>query len=345
MNSLFCLVSRQPMANTIPVLKYMPPKVLLFSTNEENKVADQLEKLFKSKNLWVKRINNLDAYDYHSFRRNISRQLSQLENAAWLNLTGGTKLMALAAYEIFTERNKNVIYCNTEKKQIIHLFPVYKTEAIDLAISIEDYLLAYGYNVISIKRELPEDKIKLFKLIEHTKCHDQFVMFSKKIRETIKLDEPQKSCCTIHWQYYKNYDKITIVHIKSKSKFTFEQKNFMHGIWLEEFAYYTLINNINHNFDDIAYDIKIQTIDGLENQIDVAFIRNSRLYLISCKSGIKDENSALYEIETLRQLTGGTYASGYNLITRIPSEIFVRRANELSIKLININELNKFSFI
>jgi len=105
MNTMFCLVSRQAMANVLPVLMYKPAKVMFFATPEEKRTANNLEKLFKEKRITVFRKDDLNAYDYISFKSMIKEQLNKITDSdVCLNVTGGTKLMALAAYEAFNSK-------------------------------------------------------------------------------------------------------------------------------------------------------------------------------------------------------------------------------------------------
>lgn len=148
MSTIFCLVSRQAMANVLPVLMFQPKSVVLFTTPEEKHCADNLEKLFKSKGIKVSRLDGLNAYDYINFKDAVKSELEKTEGDVILNVTGGTKLMALAAYEAFAEKDKKIFYCNTENKQIIHLFPKLNTEPLTLNLSIKDYLISYGYEIV-----------------------------------------------------------------------------------------------------------------------------------------------------------------------------------------------------
>jgi hypothetical protein len=94
------------MANVLPVMMYKPKNVFLFATPEEKDCANNLEQLFKSKKINVIRKDGLNAYDYFAFKKCVIENLDNIKDEVWLNVTGGTKLMALAAYEAFAEKNR-----------------------------------------------------------------------------------------------------------------------------------------------------------------------------------------------------------------------------------------------
>lgn len=153
MKAIFCLVSRQTMANVLPVLMYKQETAILFAQPEERKSADNLEKLFKSKSIKVIRLDNLDAYNYLHFKEKIEEYTNKFDDNIALNLTVGAKLMVLAAYEVFAKENFIIIYCDTEHKNLIAIYPEYKIEKINAKLTIDDYLFSYGYKIIEKKDE------------------------------------------------------------------------------------------------------------------------------------------------------------------------------------------------
>ncbi len=71
----------------------------------------------------------------------IKKDLNKIgESSFFLNFTGETNLMALAAYETLAGKEKN-INCNTEHKHILFLFPEYKIEELNAKLSIKDFFL------------------------------------------------------------------------------------------------------------------------------------------------------------------------------------------------------------
>lgn len=342
-NTIFCLVSRQAMANVLPVLMFQPSQVVLFTTPEEKHCADNLEKLFKVKEIKVKRNDGLDAYDYIKFKDAVNNELENAEGETWLNVTGGTKLMALAAYEAFAQKNKKIIYCNTERNQIIHLFPVLSTEKLILSLSVEDYLTAYGYKITNYKSsKLKSDYFKLFDQLIEKNLTIQFSEFLDKFRSDYSENKQAKTF---------NDRKFSVFQIQktpsgfflfvNQEKYKFEDEKFFMGDWLEYFMYYYL----QKKKLDAKLGVKIVSSGNVENEIDLIFIKDYQLYLISCKSGRNtDPNKDLYEIETLRNIAGGTYGKAFLFTTQPLTKRISQRAVDLHVEPVNLFNLNEIKF-
>jgi len=87
------------------------------------------------------------------FKEKIEEYTNKFDDNIALNLTVGAKLMVLAAYEVFAKENFIIIYCDTEHKNLIAIYPEYKIEKINAKLTIDDYLFSYGYKIIEKKDE------------------------------------------------------------------------------------------------------------------------------------------------------------------------------------------------
>lgn len=344
MNTMFCLVSRQAMANVLPVFMYKPESVFLFTTPQENQCANNLEELFKSKNINVFRMDNLDAYDYIKFKEAIKTQLEKLNTeSVFLNVTGGTKLMALAAFEAFAEANKSIIYCDTEHQKIITLLPRYTLTELSAQLSVEEYLKAYGFKIVEFKDSFAEDDyFQLFQFIDSGNLIRSFVNLNKTIRKRIGSNETKftVNSCDYKFQFQKNYNNY-ILTFGDKHTLKISFNDFKSGDWLEYYIYYKL--KTKENLSPLV-GVKIINPQSVDNEIDVMVIKDFRLYIYSCKTGKKDNQFDLYQLETLRNITSGTFGKGNFVTSNQHSEHFLRRAKELSINVINISN-NDSNFI
>ncbi|WP_041294074.1 Card1-like endonuclease domain-containing protein [Ignavibacterium album] len=326
---------------------FKPKNVFLLATPEEKSCADNLEKLFKSKKINVQRKDGLDAYDYIGFKNFVKQQLEMQSDDIWLNVTGGTKLMALAAYEAFAEKDKKIIYCDTEHQKIISLFPDYSVTELKAELTIEDYLNSYGYSIEEIRQiESVEDYFDLFSFIEYNNSMSSFIEMFNTIREHLasenKVKQPKFTVTSNDqlFQFQKNYDKYFIQFGKQKkSSIKVELTNFKSGDWLEYYIFYILKKK--QNLSPLV-GVKLKNQEGVENEIDVMVLKDYRLNIFSCKSGKKDNQFDLYQLETLRSITSGTFGKGIFVTANRHSEKFLNRAKELSIMVIQVN--NKLNF-
>jgi len=155
---MVCLIGEQPIPNLLP-LRHQPPDIaLLVHTDRTKGVAQRLKKLLEPK---VKvYLLQTDPYDVQKIHEDLQKFLAEnIEEGTELvfNLTGGTKTMVLAAYELAREYNAPFLYLQSEgKRSVLYRYrfeakePFYEDkETIPGVITIEDYLKAYvdNYNV------------------------------------------------------------------------------------------------------------------------------------------------------------------------------------------------------
>lgn len=340
MKSIILLVSRQAMANVLPVLMYKPDKVYLLTTKEEAQCGNNLKQLFRDKKILVEEIKNIDAYDGKTVKNAINNiLLKSKDEEIVLNLTGGTKLMALAAFQIANQKKINAFYCNTEKKEIIHLRPNKQSEKLKLDITVKDYLFAYGFRIVDSKIEhIGEHEFEIVRCLIERELVEDFISFTKRYRR----DSSQK--CGYFTILDNRNRKFSVqktrtgyhLHILDK-KYVFNTDNFLKGDWLEIYAY-TILKRYNISSE---IGLKIRSIGGVENEIDIVFLKDYQLHIISCKSGKLDSNKTLYEIETLRAVAGGTFGRAYLVSVEKLSSWILERAKELNIRVLTLDEFDR----
>lgn len=126
-----------------------------------------------------------------------------------------------------------------------------------------------------------------------------------------------------------------------KQQFRYDDDKFLKGDWLE----FLMLYHLNNLGIDSELGIKVTSNREVENEIDLVFIKDYQLYLISCKSGRKnDPNKDLYEIETLRNVAGGTFGKAFLFTTKPLTERIRQRAKQLDINLINLSNLAELKF-
>lgn len=342
--NLICLISRQAMPNVLPVLMMKPNKVYLLTTNEEKSCGIHLENLFKSKNIEVVIKGGIDAYSPQTVTNSLSEIIQSEDKSLFsINLTGGTKVMSFAAYDFAREHNIPAFYCNTEHQQIIKLLPNKQYEKLSAEISIADYLLSYGYKVTAVKtKNVKKEYFDFFNLLESKNCLLKFTDFLDRFRSETGSQNPVKT-------YNDKRDKIFTIQKTAASvllfvyetKFKFDDEKFLKGDWLEYYMLYSL----NKQGIDPEVGIKIISESNVENEIDLVFIKNFQLFLISCKSGgNNDANKDIYEIETLRAIAGGAFGKAFLFTVKPLTERITQRAKDLKIETLSLKNLTHKEF-
>ncbi len=110
MATMIALVGEQPIPVLLPIRALNPEKILLFCTKTTKRVAHRLSKL-----LGARAETSLlrDGYDMEGIRDRL-RSLIPADGEIVFNLTGGTKIMMLAAYAEASARRAPFVYYQTE---------------------------------------------------------------------------------------------------------------------------------------------------------------------------------------------------------------------------------------
>ncbi len=149
------LVGEQPAPNLLPVRQYKPKGVVLLYTELSERIATNLQQVLSVRK--VVRVK-VPPYDVRTIRERLRRALKEY---GWegepltFNLTGGTKLMMLAAYSVAQETGSRCLYVVSEGGRNDFywygfengvLKPI-RTEAAEVTITLDEYLRVYvgGY--------------------------------------------------------------------------------------------------------------------------------------------------------------------------------------------------------
>jgi len=151
--AMILLIGEQPAPNLLPLRYYRPSRVVLVRTELTKKVSENLQALIEDDT----QVHMLDVQPYHIER--IAQDLeSFLERHKWannellFNVTGGTKPMALAAYNVAQRYRSPVLYFQTEGgRSLLYRYEfseggqIRLMEKTDLpgTITIADYLRSY----------------------------------------------------------------------------------------------------------------------------------------------------------------------------------------------------------
>ncbi|MDD4318614.1 MAG: DUF1887 family CARF protein [Victivallaceae bacterium] len=349
------LVSDQVTPNATPVMddQIRPEKVILCVTKSMKPKAAILKKFFESKKIICEEFELGPAYHFDiikdRFLELATRLVGDSQNIA-LNLTGGTKLMTIAALTSFQD-DFACFYVIPEEANICMINrnePIY---AISEQMKLEDFFGIHGYQVTAIERRktISSDARKLFdELLEH---YHEFkdaigeLNYNAMIAESnrtmnVKNDIQEKS-----WGLLKCFMKHGAISYFDDKKITFNGpsgRKFCQGFWLEDYVYLALAA-VKEQLQDFAVSISIKSASDTKNEIDAAFLLNNRLYLIECKTAnLKKNADALYKMDSVHALTG--LRTQPVLISYLPLDKHSKqRAKDLKIQLCEGQEMKKLS--
>ena len=163
-----CIVSDQPIPNYVPILdtQFRPKEVFLLTTPKMQTKAEILKRTIEKRCQIQPEIINIDnAYNMEELKKKILVLLGQIGGQTKdvaLNVTGGTKLMAIAAFELFRSAGFPAFYFTDNSNEILILDGSNDRYTLQPAkMEIEDYLNLHGYQIASgskIIRDIPTSR-------------------------------------------------------------------------------------------------------------------------------------------------------------------------------------------
>lgn len=130
MTMMIALVGEQVLPNFLPVQHYHPSDILLVYTTTKQQVHERLKATLQ-KEVKVHELKT-DPYDILTIAESLDKELTKLVGPASselvFNLTGGTKTMSLAAYQVAQQRMAPMIYVQSEGKHTRMYHYTWKTQ-------------------------------------------------------------------------------------------------------------------------------------------------------------------------------------------------------------------------
>lgn len=251
-----------------------------------------------------------------------------------VNLAGGTRYMALAVQQVFEKFHADYYYLDVEKNVIVksvfddsiyddddHFFPV------KYRMSVAEYLQIHSvkHDIKSLKdfepirsREEVERFLTIFTsgqltnadydVLETLRCHyrDKKRIHIQQVELAGEYGCPATPNLSAFLNYIYFLPKINGVLLK-------EELEYLTGGWFEEYVYYQMIENLKPNEALIGPHIGREGL-SLNNELDVVCIKNNKLFVIECKSGVQGKrmfNEIVYKACALREMMLGISCYSY----------------------------------
>ncbi len=277
-----------------------------------------------------------------------------------INITGGTKIMALSVYNYFTRIGAgDIFYIPIGKNEIRQIFPLRKNRltAIGQRVNLWEYLTAYG---VKIQEKSFKNKNLLSKPEDQTK--DLFIAFISNQRDGLfqaaenvrKLDKRGK---VLRRSVEEDVQLIQLLEVFNKVGIKWENENeiskaetkYVTGDWFEEYIYPIIQKRLNKSNDEISTGLQLMKGEA-PNEYDIMFTHNNSLYVIECKTDIADNEegkisylftNTLYKAATLKKEFGlwvNYYLFALNDFSKLTDDQ-KKRAKQLDIKLVGLEIL------
>lgn len=332
-----CLVSQQATPNVLPVLDegWRPQRVVLAKTKEMATKAAVIGSLIKTRcpGVVIEMLDVPSAYEYGVLENLFLEFLGKNEGFdIALNVTGGTKLMAMAAQDVFRSNNKSVFYVNVENDRVVVLGQKGEEAQLTAGLKVHEMLALHDHDVKAPAQPQVTANFRdlAARLIDRVQSDgwalgaiNAIAMEAKNSALSVKLTRQQfdsKSISTL-LELFSDAKVLSLQGDLLRFKDEAARK-FVNGGWLELHVFQTLQNlrGKNKTISDVVSNLVIpfagkvgnaKTADM--NEIDAAFLSKNTLHLIECKTanlaaaghGDNDKaTEAIYKMESLLKLGG-----------------------------------------
>ena len=329
-----CLVSAQPIPNLIPlkITALAPERVILLVSPDMKVQAGRLVRVIGDWKIAVEKVP-VKPFDLESMGATCATLLHKYRgDEITLNVTGGTKLMALAAFETFRAQGKPILYVDTQHHAIRTLSPEQETRAFESVLGVEPYLAAYGQHVVGSARATPGvtgHQLSIKQLVDGVTTFELALgALNRHVAPLrgvtsfpLEKEIPQEDFAR------PNFEKLLslfvsggVLRLKNR-RLTFQNRaavEFISGGWLEEYVF-GVVSGLSPT--DVRMGVNVEWDQRgrrpTTNEYDVIFTAHNQLYMIECKTkrfeGKDKEESAadpIYKLDCLKDAGGGLFGRG-----------------------------------
>lgn len=360
-----CLVSEQTLPNYLGsiVPEAFPKKVHLIVTGRMKERADILEKALRLRGYDVRQYP-LAAPEPDAMMDALDTVYADTGTDVAINVTGGTKIMALAAVEWagIQDERPFLFYVDTDRKKILQIGGKQEQYALNISLGVQSILYAGAGHTIIRHKNTPlkkEEREALKNLLAiFTKNTSALSMFNFCAAESKK----QLLCADMPFSSSEDFstalniaENLGKLKVNSrKIQYTSEEaRAWCNGGWLEEYIKKILYQmKCNNVIDDWGSNVEIdcrfkkQHKNDSWNELDGVFTAQNRLFVIECKSCDMQKNKktgqlqshaerAIYKLDSLKKTLGGTLSRGMIVCIHAPRPEDIQRCKDLRIELLH----------
>ena len=311
MKTLINLIGGQTIPNLIAQKFVEPQKIVLVFSKGSVKQKENYKKI--SPEIDFQEIE-IEPYDYDTIA-NITSQIvnNNATDEIILNFTGGTKIMSLASFSVFSNKKLLSIYIDSENGKIYKYKPGYtEIDDINIKITLEEYLKLNGHIYqISDEKKVNDSRKKYYEYLENN-YNIEISRFLDTINKSFEANKQQfyKSQFPIvsgklkySWDNLRN---VSIIELNGH-EFAIEGKDsikYLTGLWFEDLVFYKKFYGTIY-YDEILRNIHLQDKRGKQDMIelDIVGLFKNNFHLFELKSG-KPRKEALNNLTTIKEQLG-----------------------------------------
>lgn len=363
------IVSDQLLGNLIPTLMRCPEQVALIVTPSMRDQARRLTALLEERGIIVQRFEDapdVDLSKLQEFALDVIAKLSGQAEEIELNLTGGTKLMAIGFLEVLRSEVDRCVYTDTAHGRL-ELLPIEgqdKSEPpqpLNSVLDVSTYLRAQGFQV----RRIESDDVDRLEQVRARKsvCKDLAQraadwgdvlgmlndLASKAMRKDDLVEPNQMLDKAPHGRWEQALGWLAskgMLGWEGGAEVDFldpERTRFLNGGWLEEYVYHRLVDE---GVDDVALSVTgtWEGTEGARNEFDVVAVHRNHLLVVECKTNKHGRDEAaddkqFYKLNSLSQGVRGLFGRTWFVTARRAQPHMEGRAKQHDIEIIGPDRL------
>lgn len=363
---MIALAGEQPMPNFIPIIQHQPGRVEFIVSDKTAPFAqstiDTMRLDDRTKNVQTHINPQIDGYDLAAVESRCAEVIMRHPSKdIMVNLTGGTKVMCLAAYRTALTHQLPMLYVATDRELVLHYDGQGKEvdrQPLAAPIPISVHFAAYGIRAASRSSwDKPFTELARFLALHAvgaSRIIDEARRSISQKGEAKVVEKPSPEEVEVAHRLYDEHllalnpgsGDALVIRVADNPPI----RSFLGGKWLELWVYEAAKES--SFLDDAVFDVEIKKANGqalVMNQLDVVVTHNARMAICSCKTEAnelttKEENKGIiYELDSIsRREQTGIYCKKI-LVTHLRRDnlpvAFLSRAQNSNIAVITGEQL------
>ncbi len=269
----------------------------------------------------------------------LKNQLNDPAAEYWVNLTTGSRIMALAAFEHFRKLRSQILYLPPQSNTFQQLWPSHVEQHLPVKhrLDLDSCLQAHGVQVSrkSLQQHSLGQMEAMFAIITQN-SNSRFMSRLNRLGSENRGANEEKSLAQLNRKFSQ------ALGISSHEVERPGWLSFIKGAWFEEYMAYWLGRSVGEVFHGVVIER-----DGVQNELDCAFMHENRLHFVELKASanLGDLNEFLYKLDSL--------GKDFGLLPRCflgiadpdveqglrHNQHYLRRARIMGIRILTYNQL------
>ncbi len=293
---LVSLVSEQAIPNVLLIRTLQDVDRYLFVSTKRMNDTGRLEALLVFCPHKQIHILSIDEMDPVAAQQDIAKEVAKYKDARFLvNLTGGTKVMSIAAYEFFRQRNAQFLYLPPKADFFSLIYPSYVREFLPVGCRLSpcEYLGAYNIGIGQEQAVIPSESVtdRMFEYYVHSRQRE-FPRFLADLGSPLFEISPQ---------YRSMLDDLSqLLELDSAQLLAPQWLKFLKGGWFEAYLFHRLSRVLP--LGQLRMSLRVAK-NYVPNELDLVFTHRNILHVLELKTHapVQSLTEALYKLDSVRR--------------------------------------------